>query len=441
MSVRLILVLLALPLFLLLAGVNSLLLYREESRDMEADLRGQALAAAVTVAEFARESDDPFADLAAPHRLAALHAATGNIPGLRALYLVQPGKAPLSLLDRPVASPRTIAAPARPRIIGGWEDEAGDPRISAVAPAGRGAMVVADIDAGPLERMTFHLKRLSAGLIAGSAMLAILLGLVVGRRVSREFQRTRAIITAHGATGGDDSLSIVEVRDLADAIQLIDRSVADELARLEDKRLIAPGSAIAALRARHFPDVSERHGGVALSIQTLADAAAGSFHVHQCGEGGFLFAAGEVGGEPAQAFAAAVALRDFVTAGPTEEFGERLALAAQAFGVTRGGEPIALCEGVWTLHGPQPAMTDYAARNPDLDADALTADLALLFPEAGIIAAVTTDSRKARQPTPAHPEQGLSLAKHVPERLPWQAIEGARIEGRPSTHHFDKLNG
>ncbi|KRB82267.1 hypothetical protein ASE00_09265 [Sphingomonas sp. Root710] len=389
MSVRIILVLLALPLFLLLAGVNSLLLYREESRDMEAGLRGQALAAAVTVAEFAREAADPFADLAQRHRLAALHASTGNIPGLRALYLAQPGRAPLNLLDRPLITARKITAPARPEIIGTWEDAAGDPRISAIAPAGRGAMVVVDIDARPLARMTFHLKRLAVALVGGSAVLAILLGLVVGRRVSREFRRTRAIIAAHGADDDDDSLSIVEVRDLADAIQLIDKSVTDELARLEDKQLIAPGSAIAELRARHFPDISEHHGDAALSIRTLPGAAAGCFHVHQRCETGFLLAAGEIGGEPEQAFAAAVALRDFVGGGPVGQFGERLALAKKAFGVTRGGEPITLGDGVFALHGAQAAMAGYAARNPGLNADALTADLALLFPETGIIAAVT----------------------------------------------------
>lgn len=391
MSVRIILVLLALPLFMLLAGVNSLLLYREETRDMEAGLRGQALAAAVTMAEFAREAADPFADLAQPHRLGALHASTGNIPGLRALYLVQPGRTPLSLLDRPVTAPRMMAAPARPEIIGTWEDAAGDPRISAIAPAGRGAMVVADIDARPLARMTFHLKRLAVALVGGSAVLAILLGLVVGRRVSREFQRTRAIIAAHGGAAGDDGLSIVEVRDLADAIQLIDKSVTDELARLEDKQLIAPGSAIADLRARYFPDISERHGDAALSVRTLADAAPGSFHVHQRCKAGFLFAAGEIDGEPEQAFAAAVALRDFVAAGPAEQFEERLTLAKEAFGVTRGGEPIVLGDGLFALHGPQTAMTGYAARNPGLDAETLTTDLALLFPEAGIIAAATRD--------------------------------------------------
>lgn len=388
MSVRIILVLLALPLFLLLAGVNSLLLYREDSRDMEAGLRGQALAAAVTVAEFARESADPFVDLAQPHRLAALHASTGNIPGLRALYLAEPGKRPLSLLDRPVTAPRSMAAPARPEIITTWEDDASDPRISAIAPAGRGVMVVADIDARPLARMTFHLKRLAVALVGGSAVLAILLGLIVGRRVSREFRRTRAIIAAHGAATGDAGLSIVEVRDLADAIQLIDKSVTDELARLEDKQLIAPGSAIADLRTRHFPDIVERHDGIALSIRTLADAAPGSFHVHQRCETGFLIAAGEVDGEPEQALAAAVALRDFVAAGPVEQFGERLMIAKDVFGVTRGGELVTLDDGLFALHGAQAAMAGYAARNPGLDAETLTADLALLFPEAGIIAAV-----------------------------------------------------
>ena len=389
MSVRIILVLLALPLFLLLVAVNSALLYREESRDMEAGLRGEAIAAAVTVAEFVRESSDPFADLVQPHRLAALHASTGNIPGLKALYLVEPGRAPLSLLDRPVASPRIVAAPARPEIVGPWQDKAGRPLISAIAPARRGAMVIADIDAEPLARMTFQLKRLSIALVGGSAVLAILLGLVVGRRVSREFRRTHAIIAAQeGGDRDDDALSILEVRDLADAIRLIDRSVADDLARLGDKRLIDPGSGITTLRARHFPDVTERHAGVTLAIRTLPGAAPGSFHVHSRCENGFLIALGEIDGDPAQAFAAAIALRDFVAAGPAEQFEHRLTLASRAFGVTHAIDLISARDGVFALNDTDRGMPDYAARNPGLDPEALTADLALLFPDAGIIAAM-----------------------------------------------------
>ena len=45
MSVRIIIVLLALPLFLLLAAANSLLLYQQEVDDVEQGLRGEALAA------------------------------------------------------------------------------------------------------------------------------------------------------------------------------------------------------------------------------------------------------------------------------------------------------------------------------------------------------------------------------------------------------------
>lgn len=388
MSVRIILVLLALPLFLLLAAVNSALLYREESRDMEAGLRGEATAAAVTVAEFARESPDPFADLVQPHRLAALHASTGNIPGLKALYLVEPGRAPLSLLDRAVASPRIVAAPARPESIGPWQDKAGQLLISAIAPAGRGAMVIADIDAEPLARMTFHLKRLSIALVGGSAIVAILLGLVVGRRVSREFRQTRAIIAAQGGSGReDDALSILEVRDLADAIQLIDTSVADDLARLAGKNLVDPDSGIATLRAKHFPDIAEHHAGATLAIRTLPGAAPGSFHVHSRCETGFLIALGEIDGDPAQALAAAIALRDFVAAGPAEQFEQRFALASRAFGVTHAIDPISARDGVFALHDTHRAMPDYAARNPGLDPEALTADLALLFPDAGIIVA------------------------------------------------------
>ena len=116
---------------------------------MEAGLRGQALAAAVTVAEFAKASPDPFADLEQPRRLAALHDATDHIIGLDALYLTRPGTAPLNLLDhRALAAPRVGPPPAAAEVLDTREDATGHPLITALAPAGKGATVVADIDSG-----------------------------------------------------------------------------------------------------------------------------------------------------------------------------------------------------------------------------------------------------------------------------------------------------
>ena len=389
MSVRVIIILLALPLFLLLAAVNSLLLYREDTVNMEAGLREQALAAAVTVAEFARASPDPFADLAQPRRLQALRIGTRDIMGLDALYLNQPGKAPFNLLDRPLIAPRQGAAPARAMVLGTWHDRRGRPHITALAPAGQGTMVVADIDAEPLVRRAFHLKRLSIALIAGSAALSILLGLIVARHVAGEFRRTRAIIDGRGGNSEDRPLAIREVRDLADAIRLIGTSVASELQRLDTPGKGDPAVGIAAARAKRFPDLVEDLGGIRLSIRTLPDAPAGCFHIHAWREGGCIVAIGEIEGEPAEALAAAIALRDHVLAGPPDHFEKRLAAAGRAFGVKHQMTGLMIPGGTsfLVLNSRLGAFEDYARRNPGLDADALTADLAVLFPDAGIIAA------------------------------------------------------
>lgn len=383
MSVRIIIVLLALPLFLLLAAVNGLLLYEQEIADMEQGLRGEALAAAVTVAEFARDAGDPFAELGERRRLAAMRAAGAKIPGLDALYLASPDGRILNLLDRPAIVRYSLKPPPRPIIIGNWRDDARAPLIAARAPAGRGYVAVADIDARPLTRRAFHLKRLSIAFVAGSAALAILLGLIVARRVTREFARTRAIIEARGDGMPGDRLGIIEVRDLADAIGLIDKSVTGELARLERGGAPGPEAGIHILRARHFPDVSTSVDGVALSIRALPRAAPGAFHLHR----NAMVVIGEVAGEPAEALAAAIALRDYVNAGPAEDFDRRLDLAAQAFGasVIRAiplSQPIAIA-----LHDEAGAIGTYRERNPDLDPDSLTADLAVLYPDAGIIVA------------------------------------------------------
>jgi hypothetical protein len=386
-SVRLIIVLLALPLFLLLAAVNSLLLYQEETREMAAGLRGQALAAAVTVAEFAKASSDPFTDLVQPHRYRALHSGTRGIVGLDALYLVRPGRPPLDLIDRPLSSHRQGIAPAKPALIGPWRNARGHLLITALAPAGKGDMVVADVDADPLGRRALHLERLSIALVVGSAALAILLGLIIARRVIGEFRRTRAIIEARGGGYAGEQLGIQEVRDLADAIHLIDASVASELQRLgaAGKGDLAIG--VAAERGRYFPNVSDRDNGMKLSIRMLANAPAGCFHVRKEESGYLVF--GEMEGEPAEAFAAAVALSNYVLAGAPEEFDRRVDAACQAFGCTQivriayGDAPQS-----FGLNGNAAAMRDYGERNPDLDPDALTEDMTILFPNAGIVGAV-----------------------------------------------------
>ncbi|ATE66465.1 hypothetical protein [Rhizorhabdus dicambivorans] len=388
MSVRIIIVLLALPLFLLLVGVNSLLLYQQEVDDIEQGLRGQALAAAVTVAEFAREARDPLAELGEPRRLAALRSAGAKIPGLDTLYLAAPDGRILNLLDRPAIVRYSLKAPDHPVIIGNWHDNERDPLIAARAPAGRGYVAVADIDARPLNRRAFHLKRLSIVLVAGSAVLAILLGLVVAARVTREFRRTRSIIEARGGGADPTALGIREVRDLADAIGLIDKSVSDDLDRLGRGGSPDPMLGIRALRERHFPDLSARSGAAILSIRSLPRAKPGAFHVALPCDGGWRVALGEVGGEPAAALASAVALRDHLLDGPAEHLGQRLAFAAEAFGAERlverfvGPERVALA-----LRDDAGAVAAYAAHHPDLDPEALTADLAILYPDAGIIVA------------------------------------------------------
>lgn len=388
MSVRIIIILLALPLFLLLAGVNSLLLYREDTMDMEAGLREQALAAAITVAEFAKASPDPFVSLARPHRLRALRSAARDIKGLDALYLSRPGASPLNLLDRPPITPRQGAVPTRAIVLGTWHDAQGDPHITALAPAGQGAMVVADIDAEPLVRRVLHLKRLSIALVLGAMTLAILLGLIVARRVMREFRHIRSIIGAQGASA-DQSLAIREIRDLADAIRLIDASVADELERLGDRAGGDPATGIAAARAQHFSDVDESLGGVRLSIRTLPDAPSGCFHIRMARDDGHIIAIGEIGGDPAPALAGAIAVRDHVRAGAPEQFEARLAAAGKAFGVIRATTIVATPgeASVLALNAPAGTLRDYAERNPGLDPDALASDLAMLFPDAGIVVA------------------------------------------------------
>lgn len=389
MSVRTIIILLALPLFLFLAGINSILLYDEETRDMEAGLRGEALAAAVTVAEFARQAEDPFSELGEPGRQAAIRDAGRKIPDLRALYITRPDGALLNLFDRPAILRDGLVVPEHARVVSNWTDPQGNPLITAIAPDGHGAMIVAEIAAEPLARRTFHLKRLSLTLIAGSAGLAVLLGLLISRRVGRAFSRTRAIIETRSGSSDDAALGIREVRDLADAIGLLDKSVTSELQRLTLRPEGGLAEGLAALRARHLPGIERVESGVALSIRPLPNAPAGCVHVALPCDGGWSIALGVAGGEPAAALADAIAARDHVAAGSPGSFQDRLDVATSAFGIDwRVVVPCATA-GAFALMADPAALAAYSVRNPDLTADALAGDLAILFSESGVVAAVT----------------------------------------------------
>lgn len=394
MSVRAVIILLALPLFLLLAGVNGLLLYDQETRDVEAGLRGEALSAAVTVAEFARQADDPFAALGEQSRLAALRAATARIPGLKALYLSRPGGPLLDLAGKPAVVRHGLTVPAAAKVVSDWTDAEGVPLVTALAPAGHGAMVVADIDAGPLARRTFHLKRLAAALIGGSAALAILLGLIVARRVTREFAHTRAIIASRGTGTDSTGLGIREVRELADAVGLLDKSVRNEFERITAKPAGGLPEGIATARARHFPDLTASNDGVDIAVRTLALAPPGSFAVALPCRGGWNVAIGEADGEAAEALAAAVAARDYVADGPPTGFADRASLAADGLGIDWRTLRPGAAEGVFVLVPAHAAAAEaYAARSPGLSAAELADDLAILFAEAGIVLVVRAAGR------------------------------------------------
>lgn len=388
MSVRAIIILLALPLFLLLAGVNSFLLYDEETRHMESGLRGEALAAAVTVAEFARQSADPFADLGQPTRVAALRDASRKLQGLEALYLLRPGKLLLNIDGQPPVLHERLKLPDRAEVISGWENARGEPLVVALAPDGHGAMAVAVISAEPLERRAFHLKRLLIVLIAGSAGLAVLLGLILGRRVGREFSRTRAVIDAGGDVGTMAGRGIREVRELANAVGLLDKSVASELECLARRPDGGLEDGLLALRRRHLPDIDALSDGTAIAVRFHPEAPAGSIAVVQPGPDGWNIALGVADGEPAAALAAAIAARDHILAGPAPAFRDRLDLTAQAFAIDWRVTATAVQDSAFGLTGDPTAFSAYAARNPDLSAEALAGDLAILFAESGIVAAV-----------------------------------------------------
>lgn len=404
MTLRRIFVVLVVPLFLLLAGVNGALLYLWERGEAARGLENQALAAAVTTAAFAAASDDLGAALSEPGRVLAVRLAAANITGLDGLYLAAPGQAPRRIAGRGVhASLEGLSLPRKAAALPIRAGAAGHRVATALAPAARGEYVIAQIDAEPLFAQVAGLKRLIAGLVVATGLLGFLLAWVVAGRIRRDLSRNSAMIEAiraGGAPASAEGLAIRETRDLAQAVRLMQTSVAGRIARNERElaardRAREEATAVADYRQSAFPPVSQQTVGRRLAIRMLGDAPAGSFHALCERDGRAALVLGEcVGKSPAEALALALSARRFFEHAALDvDLSASVATGRQAFGIARvawlewtGCDPaetrvLALLEG----DGAERAAA-YAARAPGLEPDDLVADLSVLLSVSGVLA-------------------------------------------------------
>jgi hypothetical protein len=406
MTIRRIFLLVIVPLFLLLAGVNGALLHLRERAEAIHGLQEQALAAAVTTAAFAAGSDDLAGLMADPLRVAAIREAAAHVSDLEGLYVAAPDGS-LTTVAGAAADDRSagLVAPTAPVALPIRRDTAGRHVAIALAPAAPGHFVIARIDAEPLMSRVAALKRLIAALVAGAGLVGLALALAVARRIVRELARNSAMIEAirSGAPpDGIDGLAIRETRDLADAVRLMGSSVSGRLLRGERERVLRDrlrdeAASVTAYRQTVFPPLSAAAAGMQVAVRMLGAAPAGSFFALCEGPGRAALVLGECAGDtPASALALALAAREF--------FERRMFCGALADCVDLGVTAFGLRRVVWrewaadtapratlrilTLLDADERAAAYASRSVGLQPDALLNDLATLLNAHGVIAAL-----------------------------------------------------
>lgn len=417
MTIRGAFLLLVVPLFLLLAGVNGALLFVWERGEAAKGLESQALAAAVTTAAFAASVDDLGLALSQPHRTKAMHAAAASVSGLDGLYLVTPGQAPRRLAGSGKnASLGGLSPPRSPVALPIRANAAGRRVATALAPAADGEYVIAQIDAEPMFAQVDGLIRLVAVLVAAAGLVGLLLAWMIASRIRRELARNAAMIAAiteNGAAVSSDGLAIRETRDLGDAVRLMQTSVAGRVARNERElatrdRHRDEASATADFRETAFPSVSTTAVGLAVSVKMLGEPPAGAFYALcvQSGRAGLVL--GECQGDtPAEALAQALAARRYfehrMLEGAVED---NVELGRRAFALSRlawrawsaSDVPEADAQVLSLLDGAEGRRAAaYATRASGLSADAIVADLAVLLSADGALAVLQSRSAEVGQ--------------------------------------------
>lgn len=405
MSIRRTILMLVVPLFLLLAGVNAALVYLWERAEAERGLENQAIAAAVTVAAFA-DTQELGTLLADPVRDAGLKSAARHVTGLSSLYLVEPDGRYWMLMGNPPPGGRVpFARPAKPTALPVEIGAHGRHRITGLAPAAGGRFVVARIDAEVVFERMDNLVRLLAALIVGAGLLGLVLALYIARRIVGELAATSAMVEAirTDAPAGDaQGFRIRETKDLALAVRLMRTSVQGrltrgrhELARRDRERDEAASAA--AHHETAFPAQAVEAAGAAVAIRRLGRPPTGAFYAVAVDGDRAGLVVGECGGEtPAAALAQALAARRYFEAHLLDGAAEdRLAEARAAFGAER------LAWTTWSVSAPPAAMsvallddTDaqraeaYVRRAEGVTSAEAAEDLAALLTGQGLLAVV-----------------------------------------------------
>jgi hypothetical protein len=407
MNIRLTILSLSIPLFLLLVGLNGALLFDQETTEMKQALGDQAVAAAVTVSAFAATAPDPVRYLTQPARRASVQKATMEVTELKALYLVRSRTIVAHLIPASATiDAARLHAPAAPVALPIETNSAGRRVVAALAPVSPDMFIVSEVDAEPLYARIAALKRLLLLLLISAGVIGGGLALLVARRVTRELALNRAMIAAIARDAPPPPapvLMIRETRDLAAAVGLMGASLAaglerDRRAMIELDLLRDETASVAAYHQAAFAPVSWHSAGVTVEVRMLGDAPAGCFFAlckgHN-GKHGALVMGECTASTPAAALAQALAARRFfeghMGAGNTVKC---VAIARDAFELARivwldwtDSETVTATRTLALLDDKSTQRAAaYVHQMGMLDPDALMGDLTALLPVCGVLA-------------------------------------------------------
>ena len=344
MTIRTIIMLLTVPLFLLMAIVNGAVLYVQEQSEISDALAEQARAAAVVAGEFISGIDDPAMELGTPQRRAALDAAVARIDGLEGLYLIERSGRVTPLVSASLEwSPPVLWQGDEAQTAGFEAESEGTPHFVAVVPAGTGRAVAARIDGSPLLENRARIGWIVGLIIAGVSVFSAALSWFVARRVVRELRANGQSIAAIGEGAGgaaETNLSIRETRDLADAVSLMkaSRDAAEIRQQRESERRSRERNIQAAAGELHssiFPPALFVSGSTRIAVRVCGDPPTGAFFAIPQSDAGALVVIGRCTASHAQeGLAKATAARRFVEANLANLGQEQcLALGRQAYDI------------------------------------------------------------------------------------------------------------
>ena len=330
MNTRLIILLYSVPLFMVLAGLNGALLYSQEKSEFASTLNNQALSAAVTAAEFASSMANPESALAQPSRHRSIMAAAQSIKNLDGFYFISDGENVTEL--SPAASPwllENLSPPQSPVAYFAPDERSGRSYVIATAPVSETSFVAARLDAASMTTRLAELRQNIVLIIAVAGVIGAILAWYVAHRIIGDLEKNREAIVgleSGKASGSDQTVSIREARDLADAVRLMDASRRAFTKRLsiETARRDKERSATAALSRYSrsvFGPASTHAAGADIAIRILGEARAGYFFAlcstdgRGSTNGRAMIVAGECAADaPADAFVRARGARRFLEA-------------------------------------------------------------------------------------------------------------------------------